>query len=102
LLFCLIILWRGQTRRWIKQWEKSNSKKIDEDADWQNSGYICPYCAEKVLESYVPPILVISQHVALLATILYMGSLKSCSSDFTKATLTKTDSKDWSKNIKTL
>ena len=45
----------GQTRRWIKQWEKSNSKKIDEDPDWQDSGYICPYCAEKVEEFYVPP-----------------------------------------------
>jgi hypothetical protein len=45
----------GQTRRWIKQWEKNNSKKIDEDPDWHDSGYICPYCAEKVAEFYVPP-----------------------------------------------
>ena len=40
----------GQTRHWIKQWEKDNSKKIDEGPDWRDSGYICPYCAEKVAE----------------------------------------------------
>ena len=45
----------GQTRHWIKQWEKTNDKKIDEDPDWQDSGYICPYCAEKVSEFHVPP-----------------------------------------------
>ncbi|MGA2683191.1 MAG: hypothetical protein ABSF44_15495 [Candidatus Bathyarchaeia archaeon] len=45
----------GQTRHWIKQWEKDNSKKIDESPDWYDSGYICPYCAEKVAEFYVPP-----------------------------------------------
>ena len=45
----------GHTRHWIKQWEKDNGKKIDEYPDWQDSGYICPYCAEKVSEFYVPP-----------------------------------------------
>jgi hypothetical protein len=45
----------GHTRHWIKQWEKDNSKKIGEDPDWYDSGYICPYCAEKVVEFYVPP-----------------------------------------------
>jgi hypothetical protein len=44
----------GQTRHWIKQWEKNSGKKIDEDPDWHDSGYICPYCAEKVSEFYVP------------------------------------------------
>ncbi len=44
----------GQTRHWIKQWEKNNGKKITEDPDWHDSGYICPYCAEKVSEFYVP------------------------------------------------
>jgi hypothetical protein len=45
----------GQTRHWIKQWEKTNDKKIDDDPDWHVSDYICPYCAEKVSEFYVPP-----------------------------------------------
>jgi hypothetical protein len=45
----------GQTRHWIKQWEKNNSKKIDEASEWSDSGYICPYCAEKVAEFHVPP-----------------------------------------------
>ena len=45
----------GQTRPWIKQWEKTNSKKIDGAPGWRDSGYICPYCAEKVEEFYVPP-----------------------------------------------
>jgi hypothetical protein len=44
----------GHTRHWIKQWEKDNSKKIDDDPDWHDSGYICPYCAQNVLEFYVP------------------------------------------------
>jgi hypothetical protein len=45
----------GQTRHWIKQWEKTNNKKIGEAPDWRDSGYICPYCAEKVAKFYVPP-----------------------------------------------
>jgi len=45
----------GHTRHWIKQWEKDNNKKIEEDPDWQDSGYICPYCAQKIVEFYVPP-----------------------------------------------
>ena len=32
----------GQTRHWIKQWEKNNNKRIDETPDWHDSGYICP------------------------------------------------------------
>jgi hypothetical protein len=36
-----------QTRSWIKQWE--NGEKIADSPDWYDSGYICPYCAEKVL-----------------------------------------------------
>jgi hypothetical protein len=44
----------GQTRRWIKQWEKDNGKKIDKATDWHDSGYICPYCAEKVAEFDIP------------------------------------------------
>jgi hypothetical protein len=45
----------GQTRHWIKQWEKNNSKKIDEASDWHDSGYICPYCAEIIAEFDLPP-----------------------------------------------
>jgi hypothetical protein len=44
----------GQTRKWIKQWEKDNGKKIDKATDWHDSGYICPYCAEKVAEFDIP------------------------------------------------
>ena len=44
----------GQTRSWIKQWEKENGKKITDSSDWYDSGYICPYCAEKVLEFDIP------------------------------------------------
>ena len=47
----------GQTRPWIKQWEKTNCKKIDEVPDWHDSGYICPYCAEIIAEFFLlPPI----------------------------------------------
>jgi hypothetical protein len=44
----------GQTRHWIKQWEKNNSKNIDEAPEWHDSGYICPYCAQKVSEYFIP------------------------------------------------
>ncbi len=57
----------GHTRQWIKQWEKDNNKKIDEDLDWRDSGYICPYCAQKIVEFYVP---------APFSTIIY-----KCSND---------------------
>lgn len=45
----------GHTRSWIKQWEKVNKRKIDEAKEWYDSGYICPYCAEKVAEFDLPP-----------------------------------------------
>jgi hypothetical protein len=44
----------GQTRHWIKQWEKNNKKNIDEAPDWHDSGYICPYGAEIIVENDLP------------------------------------------------
>jgi len=46
-------------------------------------------------------LLIITQGVAALGNYLVYGFLQSCSSDFTKANLIKTDSKDWLRNIKT-
>jgi len=46
-------------------------------------------------------LLVITQGIAAFGNYLVYGFLQSCSSDFTKANLTKTDLKDWLKNIRT-